>query len=329
VTRIATRRRLALVACCGILGLIGPAAATSGQESPAERGHGLTAEEAARGWIALFDGTTTFGWAGAECREGRLAGGTTTAELGDCALRGDFAHGGALSVGGASIAVKPGPLEIMTTSGRRGPIRLADGASVEHLVVRPLGLKTLFDGRSLDGCTAVKSPGAKPGTGPTWSLVDQRLHAKGGPGAMELPGQFADFVLQVEVRTRGVHPNGGVFFRNPPGTCMMGYEAQLYNRCEDGDPARPARYATGAIDDRQNARRLVSRDGVPFLMTVLANGPHIATWVNGVQVTDWTDTRPQNETPRRGLRTDAGTVQLQAHDPDTDLEFGRIAIAGQ
>jgi hypothetical protein len=108
---------------------------------------------------------------------------------------------------------------------------------------------------------------------------------------------------------------------------MMGYEAQVCNRCEGDDPAKPALYATGAIDDRQNVRRLVSRDGEPFVMTVVARGPRIATWVNGFQVTDWTDTRPKDETPRRGLRTEAGSIQLQAHDPGTDLEFGEVAIA--
>jgi hypothetical protein len=153
------------------------------------------------------------------------------------------------------------------------------------------------------------------------------FHVKGGPGAMELPGTHADFMLQIMVRTLGKHSNGGVFFRNPPGTCMMGYEAQIYNRCEGDDPARPATYATGAIDDRQNARRLVSRDGELFVMTVVACGPHIATWVNGAQVTDWTDMRPENETPRRGLRTQPGTIQLQAHDPDTDVAFGKVSVA--
>ena len=72
---------------------------------------------------------------------------------------------------------------------------------------------------------------------------------------------------------------------------------------------------------------LVSRDNEPFMLTVLAHGPHLATWVNGVQVTDWTYMRLRDETPRRGLRTEAGTIQLQAHDPETDLEFGVIAIA--
>jgi hypothetical protein len=283
-------------------------------------------EEARAGWISLFDGRTPFGWTGSNIVEGRLVGGMTTTELGDCAIKGELEHGGTITVGDRSSAV-PGGLIMIPSTGRRGGIRLGEGVAVRALAVRPLGLKTLFDGRSLASCTPVNPATLRPGAGPTWTLDAGRLHARGGPGAMELSGRYADFVLQVEVRTRGRHSNGGIFFRNPPGTCMMGYEAQIHNRCEDGEPARPAVYATGAIDDRQNARRLVSRDGAPFLMTVVAHGPHIATWVNGVQVTDWTDARPRNETPRRGLRTEAGTIQLQAHDPDTDLDFGTIGIA--
>ena len=132
---------------------------------------------------------------------GRLVGGTTTTEFGDCELRGDFDRGGTLIAGGKSITVKTGRVVIRST-GRRGPIRLGDGASVEHLVIRPLGLRTLFDGRSLTGCTPLRPPrhSQEPGQrGPR----EEKLHAKGGPGAMELPGRFADFLLQVEVRTRG------------------------------------------------------------------------------------------------------------------------------
>ena len=49
-------------------------------------GYELTASpgwEAAAGWVGLFDGNTTFGWAGAKLGDGRLIGGTTTTEVGD------------------------------------------------------------------------------------------------------------------------------------------------------------------------------------------------------------------------------------------------------
>lgn len=36
---------------------------TSPHDPTPEYGHGLTAEQAAAGWISLFDGKSTFGWA--------------------------------------------------------------------------------------------------------------------------------------------------------------------------------------------------------------------------------------------------------------------------
>ncbi len=64
-----------------------------------------------------------------------------------------------------------------------------------------------------------------------------------------------------------------------------------------------------------------------FRMTVVANGPHLATRVSGYQVTDWADTRAKDANPRKGLRTDPGTIQLQAHDPMTNVEFSAIAVS--
>ena len=152
------------------------------------------------------------------------------------------------------------------------------------------------------------------------------FHAVGGPGCFELPGLYGDFVLQVDITCRKPLANGGVFFRSRPGDFLNGYEAQVFNACVDGDPSKPARWCTGAIDDRQNARRLVSRDGEPFTMTIVARGNRIATWVNGVPVTDWTDERPSQDNPRQGFRLEPGTIQLQAHDRNTDVEFANFRV---
>jgi hypothetical protein len=130
--------------------------------------------------------------------------------------------------------------------------------------------------------------------------------------------------VQIEARTRIRYSNGGLFFRSIPGQFMQGYEAQIYHRCHDGDVTKPFTWATGAIDDRQNARKLLSRDDHFFVMTVIARGPHLATWVNGHQVVDWLDTRPQNANPRQGLRLEPGTIQLQAHDVGTDFEVRQV-----
>jgi len=64
-----------------------------------------------------------------------------------------------------------------------------------------------------------------------------------------------------------------------------------------------------------------------FAKTIIAEGPHIAVWVNGTQVTDWTDKREPDENPRRGLRLEPGTIMIQGHDPTTDLSFRNLRAA--
>jgi hypothetical protein len=62
-------------------------------------------------------------------------------------------------------------------------------------------------------------------------------------------------------------------------------------------------------------------------MTLVADGPQMAAWVNGYQVSDWTDTRPAHNNPRNGLRLAPGTIMLQGHDPTTDLSFRNLQIS--
>jgi hypothetical protein len=62
-------------------------------------------------------------------------------------------------------------------------------------------------------------------------------------------------------------------------------------------------------------------------MIVVARGRHMATFVNGVQVVDWTDNRPANVNARNGYREKAGAISIQGHDPTTDLSFRNLRIA--
>ena len=52
----------------------------------------------------------------------------------------------------------------------------------------------------------------------------------------------------------------------------------------------------------------------------------MAAWVDGQQVSDWTDTRKPHENPRKGLRLEPGTLAIQGHDPTTDLRFRKLRI---
>jgi len=244
-----------------------------------------------------------------------------------CELKGEATVAGQITLGDHVFPVAAGRFEHSTGGVRPGPVRLGSGVNVKSLLLKPAGLKATFNGRDMTGWNVLRHAKLPDDRQTNWSVSDGALVAVGGPGAVELEERYGDFILQVEVRMRARLVNGGVFFRSVPGQFMNGYEAQLFNGCYDHDPLQPARYSTGAIDDRQLARRLVSRDGEPFTMTVVAVGPHIATWVNGAQMTDWTDTRSPHENPREGLRLKAGTIQFQAHDSETNIEFRRVSIA--
>jgi enamine deaminase RidA (YjgF/YER057c/UK114 family) len=322
----------ALVAGCGdkarySMDLIAVPSSRGTPASDPEHGFGLTKYHAADGWISLFDGETTFGWTDAALVNGLLRVGTTTAEFGPCQVHGLFEGSGTISIGGQDYPVADDKQLKIEATKARGPIKIGAGLSVKSLVLRPL-LEPIFNQRDLSAWQAIGRRGPINEKDSYWKMQGNVLRAVGGPGTIEYTGrQFGDLAIQLDVRTRAVHSNGGLFFRAIPGDFMNGYEAQLHNRCLGDDPAKPFRYCTGGIDDRQDARRQVARDFVTFRMTVIATGPHIATWVNGYQTASFTDDRPLHDNPREGQRLKAGAIQLQAHDPATDYEVSQILAA--
>jgi hypothetical protein len=151
---------------------------------------------------------------------------------------------------------------------------------------------------------------------------------KNGAGGLETEAQFGDFVMQLECFSNGKHLNSGVFFRTAAfDTKINGYECQIQNGYKDGDRTKPIDCGTGGFYRRQDARKVNADDFTWFSMTLAADGPHMAAWVNGVQVSDWIDTREPNDNPRNGLRTAPGTLVLQGHDPTTDLSFRNLKAA--
>jgi hypothetical protein len=215
-----------------------------------------------------------------------------------------------------------------------------------NIKLKPLGLKPIFNGKDLTAWKPFKGKRYKS----RFAISKKgELTIKNGPGDLQTTGQWADFVLQIECKTNGNYLNSGVFFRCQPGKYQQGYEAQIHNKflpapgreykLQVFDPKThkvaatkkvkylAADYGTGAIYNRQPARLQMAKDKEWFAMTVIARGRHIAVWVNGVQVTDWTDNRPLSDNARNGCRLEKGPISLQGHDPTTDLSFRNIRIA--
>ena len=105
---------------------------------------------------------------------------------------------------------------------------------------------------------------------------------------------------------------------------MNGYESQIQNKFQDNDRTKPADCGTGGIFRRTQARIVNANDKEWFAKTIIATGPHVSVWVNGYQVTDWTDKRKPNDNPRKGLRLKKGTIIFQGHDPTTDILLKNI-----
>jgi hypothetical protein len=210
----------------------------------------------------------------------------------------------------------------------RGPIALqffgqGTGGTVafRSIKLKPLGLKSIFNGRDLTGWKVI------PERKSVYSVTPEGwLNVKDGNGEIQTEGRWADFVLQMDIISNGTHLNSGVFFRELPGQFWAGYESQIRNQWQGEDRTKPVDFGTGGIYNRQPARKVVSNDREWFTKTIIAAGNHLAVWVNGYQVSDFTDTRPPAANARQGTKTDAGVIGLQGHDPTTDLSFRRIRI---
>ncbi len=191
-----------------------------------------------------------------------------------------------------------------------------------NLKLRPLGLKPIFNGKDLTGWKEI------PDRKSVYSVTPEGwLNVKNGNGDLQSEGAYGDFVFQLDIISNGTHLNSGVFFRALKGQFWSGYESQIRNQWQGDDRTKPVDFGTGGIYNRQPARRVVSTDREWFTKTIIAHGPHLATWINGIQVADFTDTRAPNDNARQGYRAKPGVLSLQGHDPTTDLSFRNLRLA--
>ena len=316
----------------------------------------LTPEEITAGWVQLFDGATTFGWLtngpvrveGGELVLGgrQQATARTTTAFGPCDYVFDYAmdskpgveyvlytfgtetrRSSGKATGPDTGRTSPGS---DAASGARTPFAITVPAGVtlkvRRLKVRPVGLQPIFNGKDLFPWK--QYTGDEKRAKSKFSVTPEGwLNVTNGPGDLQTEKLWQDFVFQGECISNGKHLNSGIFFRCLPGQYQNGYEMQIRNQWEGDDRSKPVDFGTGAIYRRQPARKVVSTDGEWFAMTLVAHGNHFATWVNGYQVTDWTDTRPENENARNGCKLGPGPLSIQGHDPTTNLSFRNLRVA--
>lgn len=200
--------------------------------------------------------------------------------------------------------------------------RRSSRIEVAELKLRPLGLTPLFNGQDLEGWNVF------PGRRSKFQVVDGALNITDGNGQIETEGVYKDFMVQMKIISNGDHLNSGVFFRGPRGVFWKGYESQVRNEWRGDDRARPVDFGTGGLYGIQPARKVVSTDYEWFDKTIVCVGNQMAVWINGYQVSNFTDTRPVNEEgdAKQGYVPGPGTIHLQGHDPTTDLSFKDMNI---
>ncbi|MGL4550323.1 MAG: 3-keto-disaccharide hydrolase [Gemmataceae bacterium] len=339
--------------------LLGPLLFAAEGEKP----DALTPEEAAKGWLLLFDGETTFGWkidGEAKVEKGVLIlGGTkpttavVTTSFPHCRVNVELEVQGKGAVTPVVAGVfttvegRTASLSELSTEGSSPSVPLAISVPAETRVlvrkarVLPLAQTPLFNGIDLTGWKQFKGDPKREKS--KFTVADGVLTVKDGPGDLATQKLLDDFVLQFECKSNGKHLNSGVFFRAIPDQYQNGYEAQIQHDFTLETPkkylvdeksggkrevlSRARDFGTGAIYRRVPARKAAAKDGEWFTMTVVARGRHVATWVNGVQQVDWTDGRPPHDNPRNGYREKAGAVSIQGHDPTTDLSFRNLRYA--
>jgi hypothetical protein len=190
-----------------------------------------------------------------------------------------------------------------------------------EIKLRPLGLENTLDQQLSKWTKYPRMPGEFSINNQGW------LHAKGGRNQLESKQVYDDFVLMAEFKMPKPEMNSGIFFRCIKGSEMMGYECQLSNQATDGNPLVPADHGTGGFFKRQNARLVAGLVDGWSTVVLVADGPTMAAWVQGIQVSNFYDDRPPNENPRKGSKIEPGTLMIQGHDPKTDAYFRQLLVA--
>ncbi len=205
------------------------------EKSPAEFGHRLSKEEALAGWIALFDGETTFGFREAKLetidKAAVLSGGTTTSPFHNYTLKINVIRAGTLRAGEKFVAeLKPG-LQLLKCDHPRAELRLEDGLAISQLSLRPGKAQPLLNGKDLAGWRGLIDIKSRMKSSPTelakaQKAADEKMsaHWKAEDGILVFDGKgdslcsakdYANFELYVDWKIEKAG-DSGIYVRGTP-----------------------------------------------------------------------------------------------------------------
>lgn len=188
--------------------------------------------------------------------------------------------------------------------------------------------RQLFNGKDLSGWEQV-GPGK-------FVVEDGALKTVGGMGMILWPAEkFSNVLIRVVYKVKDNNCNSGVFIRIPEkpsdewAAVNTGYEVQIDNgtRHVGGDY-----HCTGVLYSLTKAKaHPQKKPGEWNTMEITLDGQKTIVFVNGENVTDFTEGDPVPEKsrdfePNRGPRPESGYIGLQNHDPLSTVYFKEVAV---
>lgn len=188
--------------------------------------------------------------------------------------------------------------------------------------------RQLFNGKDLSGWEQV-GPGK-------FVVEDGVLKTVGGMGMILWPAEkFSNVLLRVVYKVKDNDCNSGVFIRIPEkpsdewAAVNTGYEVQIDNgtRHVGGDY-----HCTGVLYSLTKAMAHPQKSpGEWNTMEITLDGQRTIVFINGEQVTDFTEGDPVPEKsrdfePNRGPRPESGYIGLQNHDSLSTVYFKEVAV---
>jgi hypothetical protein len=190
------------------------------------------------------------------------------------------------------------------------------------------GWTLLFDGKTTTGWRGFKKPAMPTGPDgkPGWQVIDGSLVRAGPGGDIITTEKFDNFELSLEWRT-AAGGNSGIFFHVAEGDSLnavyeTGPEYQVLDNGEHRDGGNTLTSAGSNYALHAPAKDLTSPIGLFNQSRIIANGPHVEHWLNGVKIVEYELWSPEWEKlvadskfasmPRYG-REKTGHIALQDH----------------
>ena len=182
--------------------------------------------------------------------------------------------------------------------------------------------KTIFGGDSMKGWKASENKDS-------WQLEDGNLVCKGPRSHLFYVGDdkpFTNFEFEGEVKTQP-GSNAGIYFHTKyqeTGWPKFGYECQV--NITHKDPKKTGSLYGVVNIDADKLKGLV-KDDEWYKTYIKVDGRHIVIKVNGETMVDYMEPEGKEAFSKDfERRLGAGTIALQAHDPDSVVAFRNLKI---